>query len=110
MPDATFALVCSGLLSTLSVNFPEDRKPTTGTYQVDLTNMQWCVDSCANVAKIDAADETLITLSSGDNGHLLQVNRLTGAYISVMLADGFAMTTKGTCKRGTFKGVPEKRF
>ena len=110
MPDATFALVCSGLLSTLSAILPEDQKRDAGTYQIDLTAMRWCVDSCATVGKVEKADETLITLSGGDNGHFLQVNRLTGVYVSVLLADGFAMTSKGTCKRGTYTGVPERQF
>ncbi|WP_374943762.1 hypothetical protein [Sphingomonas sp.] len=97
-------------MNTLSANLPDDPKQDSGTYQVDLTAMRWCVDSCANVAKVQKADETLITFSGGDNGHFFQVNRLTGVYVSVFLADGFAMTSKGTCKPGNYTGIPERQF
>lgn len=115
----TFDLVCTGELTTESINGNE-AKPYSVRYRVNLTDGKWCEGDCADTSPIAKTSPGVIVFESIDKDapservrKINNVSRETGQHLALYTSRSIGgamsivtMRWKGMCEPAEFSGFP----
>lgn len=120
---ASFNLVCTGESAESKDVFspPENVRPVTRIYRLNLESERYCVDECLSTSPIAKVTDTIITFkierpeAKGDwNDYIEFANRETAEWIvrERVSFGGFVSVqmTTGQCKSAPFTGFPVQKF
>lgn len=115
-----FDLVCTGTMTSGAFGgrfaIPENARPWSERYRIDLDNKLWCYDRCSSVlplVEVNAGQLVLMRMV-GDNGTTIRIDRTTGEALHLLQTPSQGATiyvrSEGSCERAPFTAFPSQKF